>query len=161
VIGANLCVVAPNGSPLAWAKTLTGVTENTSASPLPSEPRNAPSRALNCHRPSHLAVNAPATRPSTTSSVTWTASPSTTTSMPPSHRLQPVVSTTCGLDRRLAHFCSSAPVENQTAPSAQAATTGVTCGRPSARTVETQNSSAVSSTRRVSSHSTAVAAGSL
>src|SRR5204863_6756066 len=31
-------------------------------------------------------------------------------------------------------------------------THGVTCGRPSARTVESQNSSAVSSTRRVSSH---------
>ena len=47
------------------------------------------------------------------------------------------------------------------APSAQAATTGVTCGRPSARTVEIQNSSAPSSALRVSSHPVAVAAGSL
>jgi AcrR family transcriptional regulator len=157
----NQCLVAPNGSPLAWANTLTGMTENTLASPVPSEPRKQPSRAVNCQRPSHFGANAAATRSSTASSATRTASPSTTTSSPRSHRLHPVVSTTCGLASKLACFCSSAPVENHTAPSDQAATTGVTCGRPSARTVEIQNSSAVSSTLRVSSQVVATAAGSL
>jgi hypothetical protein len=38
----------------------------------------------------------------------------------------------------IADFCSSVPVEKQTASSTHAATTGVTCGRPSARTVEIQ-----------------------
>jgi hypothetical protein len=62
---------------------------------------------------------------------------------------------------QVANFCSPAPVENQMAPAAHAATTGVTCGRPSARTVETQNSSACFSALRVSSRPVAVAAGSL
>jgi hypothetical protein len=61
----------------------------------------------------------------------------------------------------LANFCSSAPVENQIASSHHAATTGVTCGQPSARTVEIQNSSAVSITLRVCSQLVSVAAGSL
>ena len=74
---------------------------------------------MNRHLPSHLAANFPATRP-------------------PSHRLGPAIITTCVLARTLANFCSLAPVENQRASSAQTATTGVTCGRPSARTVETQ-----------------------
>src|ERR1700686_3986803 len=47
------------------------------------------------------------------------------------------------------------------APGSHTATSGVTWGRPSARTVEIQNSSAVSSTRRVSSHPVATASGSL
>src|SRR3984893_7394149 len=47
------------------------------------------------------------------------------------------------------------------APSSHTATSGVTWGRPSARTVETQNSSAVSSTRRVSSQPVATVSGSL
>src|SRR5262249_1090827 len=106
-------------------------------------------------------VNAAAISRSTTSSVTWTAAPSTMTSTPRSQLLEPVVSTTCGLPRKLANFCSSAPVLNQMAPSTQTATTGVTCGRPSARTVETQNSSAAWRIRQVSAHSTATAAGSL
>lgn len=38
---SNLCLVAPNGSPLAWANTLTGVTENTIASPFPSRSRTS------------------------------------------------------------------------------------------------------------------------
>lgn len=55
----------------------------------------------------------------------------------------------------------AAPVVKQTTPSVQTATTGVTCGRPSARTIEIQNSSAAWRIRQVSSHSTATAAGSL
>src|SRR5229473_3798322 len=47
------------------------------------------------------------------------------------------------------------------APSSQTATSGVTCGRPSARTVQIQKSSAVSITWRVSSHPTASEPGSL
>ena len=86
---------------------------------------------------------------SVASSVTWLAGPSTTTSSPWSQLLQPVVSTTCWLARRLAYFCSSAPVEKQSVPPVHTATTGVTCGLPSARTVDTQNSSADSSTLRV------------
>src|SRR5689334_12273842 len=122
------------------------------ALPLPSSLRNAPPRATYCHRPSHFEANTEATRPSVASAVTSTASPSTTTSSPWSHRLQPVVSTTRGFARRLANFCSPSPVENQMAPSAHTATTGVTWGRPSVRTVEIQNSSASSRTFRVSSH---------
>jgi hypothetical protein len=58
-------------------------------------------------------------------------------------------------------FCSVPPVEKWMAPSSHTATSGVTWGRPSARTVEIQKSSAASSARRVSSHVVATAAGSL
>jgi hypothetical protein len=61
----------------------------------------------------------------------------------------------------LANFCSSVPVVNHSAPADHTATTGVTCGLPSARTVEIQKSPAVSSTRWVSSQLTAVAAAPL
>jgi len=118
--------------------------------PLPSVPRKRPSRAKYCHRRSHLVVNAAATRLSRTSSLTRTASTSITTSRPDCHSLQPVVSTTCGSVSRLANFCSSSPVANQTESSTHAATTGVTCGRPSPLTVEIQKSSASSRTFRVS-----------
>src|SRR6266568_982227 len=47
------------------------------------------------------------------------------------------------------------------ASSSHTATSGVTCGRPSARTVQIQNSSAVSSSRRVWSHPVATASWSL
>ena len=46
-------------------------------------------------------------------------------------------------------------------PSYQTATTGVTCGRPSLRTVESQKRSAVSRTRRVCSHDVTTPSGSL
>src|SRR5262249_14133441 len=85
----------------------------------------------------------------------------TTTSSPLSHALQPVVRTTCGLRLRFTAFCSVAPVQKWIAPSSQTATSGVTGGRSSARTVVIQNSSAVSSTRRVSSHLVATASASL
>src|SRR5580700_685541 len=122
------------------------------AAPLPSSAsQKQPSLAMNFHRPSHRVVNASAMRLSKASSVTCTASPSTTTSSPPSHPLHPVVSTTCELERMLMNFCSVAPVEKQTAPSNHTATTGVTWGLPSALTVDTQNSSADSSASLVSS----------
>src|SRR5215467_6400090 len=82
-------------------------------------------------------------------------------SSPSSQRLQPVVRTTCGLLLRLMAFCSVPPVEKWMAPSSHTATSGVTWGRPSARTVQIQKISASSSARRVSSHVVAVAAGSL
>src|SRR2546421_820444 len=59
---------------------------------------------------------------------------------------------TCGFPRRLTVFCAVSVAVKWMAPSCHTGTHGVTCGRPSARTVESQNSSAVSSTRRVSSH---------
>jgi hypothetical protein len=62
--------------------------------------------------------------------------PSSATSSPPSHLLQPVVSITCGLAARLTAFCSVSPVQKQSAPSNQTATSGVTCGRPPGRTVD-------------------------
>lgn len=40
------------------------------------------------------------------------------------------------LRRMFRSFCSPSPVQKYSAPSSQTATSGVTCGRPSARTVE-------------------------
>src|SRR5262249_55890505 len=91
------------------------------------------------------------------SSVTWTASPSTTTSSPRSPPLQPVVRITCRLALRFTAFCSPGPVAKWIASSSHTATRGVTCGRPSARTVEIQNSSASSRAIRVSSQLVATA----
>src|ERR1019366_1830237 len=146
--------------PLAKASDLVGATEKTRAAS-PESWRKAPSRTTHCHRPSRFFAHASARRSSTLSSVMGTATPSTTTSSPSSQRLQPVVRITCGLERMLRAFCSSAPVTKWTAPSSHTATSGVTWGRPSVRTLEIQNSSAASRTRRVSSHVVATASGSL
>ena len=54
-------------------------------------------------------------------------------------------------------FCSSGPVQKYKASSSQRANRGVMCGRPSGRTVVTQNSSAPSSRFRASDHGVAVA----
>ena len=62
-----------------------------------------------CHRPSHFFAHALARRSSRRSSVMWTATPSTTTSMPCSQRLQPVVKITCGLERMFRAFCLFSP----------------------------------------------------
>ena len=62
---------------------------------------------------------------------------------------------------RLCAFCSVSPVQKCSASSSQTATSGVECGRPSARTVVTQNSSAFSITCCVAGHATASAPGSL
>ena len=94
-------------------------------------------------------------------SVTRTAAPSTTTSRPWAHVFVPVVSATFALASRLRAFCSSSPVVKCIAPSNQTPISGVTCGRPSVRTVVIQYSSARSSARVVSSQLVAVAFGSL
>src|SRR5262245_21876892 len=67
----------------------------------------------------------------------------------------------CGFAPRLMFFCSPAPVQKCRASSSQTATSGVTCGRPSARTVQIQNSSADVMARSVSLHSETAASGSL
>ena len=72
---------------------------------------------------------------SSASSVTRLATPSTTTSIPSCQPLHPVVRTTCWFDRRFTAFCSASPVQKYTRSPCQTATSGVTCGRPSARTV--------------------------
>src|SRR6516225_9780891 len=83
------------------------------------------------------------------------------TSSPWSQWLHPVLRITCRLPLRLTAFCSCMPVQKKSAPPSHTATSGVMCGRPSARTVVIQNSSACSSARRVCSHPVAAAAGSL
>jgi peptidoglycan/LPS O-acetylase OafA/YrhL len=92
-----------------WS-TFVGSTRKTSASPPPSWWK-APSRASNCHCPSHFSRHAAASLPSCASSVTRTAGPSTTTSRPPCHPLAPVVSRTFGFAARLCAFCSVTPVQ--------------------------------------------------
>ena len=80
-------------------------------------------------------------RPSSVASVTRTAVPSTTTSLPLSQPLAPVVpvvTATRGLASRLRCFCSFDPVQNANAPSCQTPTSGTACGRPSVRTVMIQ-----------------------
>ena len=70
----------------------------------------------------------------------------------------PVVSTTFAVP--LAGSCalrSSGPVQKCSAPSDHTASSGVTCGRPSGRTVEIQNSSAFGEHRPVSDQGSAVA----
>ena len=81
--------------------------------------------------------------------------------MPRSHWLQPVMRMTCWLLRRLAAFCSVSPVQKCSASSNQTATSGVMWGRPSARTVAIQLSSAASSASLASSQLVGVAPGSL
>src|SRR6266699_6447665 len=54
----------------------------------------------------------------------------------------PAARITCGFLRRFTAFCSVSAVQKWRAPSSHTATSGVTWGRPSARTVEIQNSSA-------------------
>lgn len=53
--------------------------------------------------------------------------------------LQPLVRMQCGFRWT---FCSPSPVQKYRAPSGQTATSGVTCGCPSARTADGQNTSA-------------------
>ena len=70
--------------------------------------------------------------------VTRSAVPSTITSVPACQVFVPVVTVTPGEAPRLRCFCSLRPVQNQKAPSCQRPTSGVVCGRPSARTVVIQ-----------------------
>src|SRR5690606_38886541 len=155
----NRCVVWLK-VPLPKASTFVGVTDQTWASP-PSGWWKAPFRTSKSQRPSHVARHASASRARVASSVVRSARPSTTTSSPSSHRLHPVVRTTCGLAARFRAFCSSGPVQKWTAPSSHTATSGVTCGRPSARTVVSQDTPALRRTATASSQVVAVASGSL
>jgi len=66
-----------------------------------------------------------------------------------------------GLDSRFLAFCSAAPAQKWSVPSSQIAGSGVTCGRPSRRTVDSQNISDLDSTSTTSAHGGAVASGSL
>src|SRR5829696_2741565 len=50
-------------------------------------------------------------------------------------RSLPVVSTQCGFASMFLAFCSSGPVQKYRDPSSHIAGSGVTCGRPSRRTV--------------------------
>src|SRR4051812_39137894 len=93
--------------------------------------------------------------------VTRCAAPSITTSVPEFQPLLPVVTATRGECCRLTCFCSPTPVQNAKCPSLQMPTSGVTCGRPSDRTVVSQKSSAWLSSASTDSHDCAVAVGSL
>ncbi len=62
---------------------------------------------------------------------------------------------------RFAAFCSLSPVVKWRASSTHTATTGVAWGRPSGRTVTSQESSAASNWRRVASQGVGSAEGSL
>jgi len=66
---------------------------------------------------------------------------------------------TWGLARRFAAFCSVSPVVKCNWSRAHTATSGVTCGRPSARTVLSQNNSAEASSSCVAGHVVAIAVG--
>ena len=73
----------------------------------------------------------------------------------------PVVIATFAECSRLRCFCSRSPVQKCTAPSSTTPISGVTCGRPSARTVVIQYSSARSSACATSRHGVGPASGSL
>ncbi len=91
--------------------------------------------------------------------VTRAAVPSTTTSSPERSWVVPVVRTQRGSDSRFLAFCSWEPAQKCSIPSAQIAGSGVTCGRPSRRTVDSQNISEADSARATSAHGGAVAPG--
>jgi hypothetical protein len=65
------------------------------------------------------------------------------------------------LDPRFLAFCSAGPVQKWSLPSSQTAGSGATCGRPSRRTVDSQNISDLVNTSSTSAHGRAVAPGSL
>lgn len=67
-----------------------------------------------------------------------------------------MVSAQWGLPARFFAFCSPGPVLKYSAPSCQAAISGVTCSRPSGRTVVIQKTSAARSLRSASAQSVAV-----
>ena len=80
---------------------------------------------------------------------------------PPANRCSRWSARLVGLAPRLSAFCSPGPVLKCSARSSQIATSGVTCGRPSRRTVAIENSCASRSTRSVSPQGVGSAPGSL
>ena len=77
----------------------------------------------------------------------------------PSSPFWPVVRMHCGFCPRFFALRSSVPMQKYIASSCHTANRGVTCGRPSGRTVESQNTSASSMCRRPSAQSVGVASG--
>jgi hypothetical protein len=80
-------------------------------------------------------------------------------SAPSARSLRPVVSTHDGFSARFLALRSSGPVANQIAPACQTAISGVTCGRPSGRTVDSQKVSAARSCSSPSAHGVGVESG--
>lgn len=122
---------------------------------------NAPARTSKCQSAPYFASQSSASRGSRASSVTRSARPSTTTSKPWCSVLVPVVTTTSGFVARFRALRSSGPVQKCNASSDQSPISGVTCGRPSGRAVDSQNTSARVSTATASDHGRAVASLSL
>src|SRR5215211_4630057 len=116
----------------------------------------APSRTVKTKSSPYFATYASASRWNLASSVTLAASPSTTTSRH-SATLQPVVTTQCVFCARFFALRSVRPVVKYRTSSNQTAAIGVTCGRPSGRTVDSQYTFAVARISRASSHGVAVA----
>src|SRR6188472_3835327 len=104
-------------------------------SPLSSVWPKPSSRGVKSHTPSYFSRIASASRDKVSTPVTRSASPSTTTSSPSFHVLTPVVTATAVECARFCAFCSSGPVQNTKPSSTHAPINGVTCGRPSVRTV--------------------------
>src|SRR3954451_12535353 len=71
----------------------------------------------------------------------------------------PVLSVQCWLELRFLAFCSLSPVVNHIASKAQIASNGVTCGRPSRRTVHSWNFWIRRSAHSVASHGVGLAPG--
>lgn len=116
-----------------------------------------PSVTPKCQSAPYFASHASASAISRRSSVTRAARPSTTTSNPSVSVLAPVVRTTSGLAARLRALRSDGPVQKCSAPCDQTPISGVTWGRPSGRTVESQYSFALSSSATASVQGRAVA----
>lgn len=159
IVSSNRQRVWLNGSPLPKPKTVPGATEKTRAFPAPCW--KCPSPTSKCQKLPYLRSHASASSRSLASSDTRTASPSTTRSYPLFQVLVPVVSTTLGFSARLRALRSSGPVQKCSAPSDHTVGRGVTCGRPSGRTVEIQNSSDSASSASASDQGRAVAVSSL
>src|SRR6516165_7064368 len=140
------------------ARILAGVTLNTSPR-RPAGSRNPPS--VTSKSQSSLDFHSAASRCSRAGSVTRTAVPSTTTSSPARNWLAPAARTQPGLACRFFAFCSCDPAQKCSVPSSQIAGSGVTCGRPSRRTVDSQNISVSDSTPATSVQVRAAAPGSL
>ena len=119
-----------------------GSTRNTWAAP-PSPWRNAPSAASKCHSAPYLSSHARASAVTAASSVTRTATPSTTTSVPACRVFAPVLMTTFGFAGEVAGL-GLARVRCRSAahPSWYTPISGVWWGPPCGRIVVSQYSSA-------------------
>src|SRR3954452_9107090 len=165
--GAPLPPAPPQGLYVVWecgflpnAITFAAGTTYTHGR-LPSSAVKPSSSASHAQSAPYLRSHASASGRSRSRPVTRCAVPSITTSVPAFQPLLPVVTATSGECCRLTCFCSPTPVQNAKCPSLQMPTSGVTCGRPSERTVVSQKSSAWVRSASTDSHDCAVAVGSL